>query len=201
MKLLPVGLSAIVAAAVISVVFAQVSSVGAAMPQGWIKTGSAPQSFDMGVVGDSSSNGRQIAQIKSKGNENISGFATFMQQFVADDYRGKAVRFSAKVRTRDVRAWTGLWMRVDDLNGKITAFDNMQERGITGTTEWTPFEVVLPVAMDSKMISFGILLNGNGEVNMTDVTVEAVSPMTPSTQPGSSVTPVSKQPINLDFKK
>jgi len=201
MKLLPVGLSAIVAAAVISVVFAQVSSVGAAMPQGWFKTGSAPQSFDMGVVAESDSTGRQIAQIKSKGSENISGFATFMQQFVADDYRGKAVRFSAKVRSRDVKNWAGLWMRVDDLNGKITAFDNMQERGIKGTTDWTPFEIVLPVATDSKMISFGILLNGNGEVNMTDVSVEAISPMTPSTQPDSSVTPALKQPINLDFKK
>ena len=171
------------------------------MPQGWIKTGSAPQSFDMRIVADGTSTGRQIAQIKSKGKENISGFGTFMQQFVADDYRGKAVRFTAKVRTRDVKMWTGLWMRVDDLNGKITAFDNMQERGITGTTEWTPLEVVLPVATDSKMISFGVLLNGNGEVNMTDVSVEAVSPMTPSTQRGGSVTPVSKQPINLDFKK
>jgi hypothetical protein len=40
------------------------------------------------------------------------------------------VRFSAKVRAKNVTGSGALWMRVDDQAGKITAFDNMVARRV-----------------------------------------------------------------------
>jgi len=42
-----------------------------------------------------------------------TGFGTLMQDFRADHYQGKRVRFSAFVKTEAAQDWAGLWMRVD----------------------------------------------------------------------------------------
>ena len=59
-----------------------------------------------------------------------------MQEFAAINYRGKKVALSAYVKSEDVTGWSGLWMRVDGQDDKVLAFDNMQNRRITGTTGW-----------------------------------------------------------------
>ena len=44
----------------------------------------------------------------------------------------------------------------------MLAFDNMQDRGVTGTTDWKRYDIELPVAADAKNINFGAILSGNG---------------------------------------
>lgn len=202
MKFLSLGLSAVAAAAIVSVVFAQVATVaGAPLPQGWLKAGSKPQDYEMKVVADPNTSGQQAIQVKSLPAKNGNGFGTFMQQFAANEYRGKSVRFSAKVRSNSVNDWAGLWMRVDDASGKVIAFDNMESRAIRGSTDWRAYEVVLPVADDAKLISFGILLAGAGEVNMAEVSVELAPNGSASTQPVQVASPILSKPTNLDFKQ
>ncbi|ETT45651.1 AraC family transcriptional regulator [Paenibacillus sp. FSL R7-269] len=72
-----------------------------------------------------------------------NSFGTLMQQFQAREYRGKRMRFSGFVRTENVTGWSGLWMRVDDNQQNMLAFDNMQNRSIQGTTEWNHYACVM----------------------------------------------------------
>ncbi len=58
--------------------------------------------------------------------------------------------------------WGGLWMRVDGRDRKITAFDNMQNRSIKGTTDWSTYSVVLDVSEEAVDVSFGTLMSGKG---------------------------------------
>jgi hypothetical protein len=119
-----------------------------------------------------------------------------MQRFNADAYRGQRLRLSALVRSEGVERWAGLWMRVDGSGRRTLAFDNMQSRGITGTTDWTRYNVVLDVAeRESTLIAFGVLLSGAGQISIADVRIESVGPEVPTT----GGLRLRDHPINLDF--
>jgi hypothetical protein len=119
-----------------------------------------------------------------------------MQQFRADAYRGQRLRLSATVRALDVAEWAGLWMRVDGDRKSSLAFDNMQDRPITGTAGWTRYAVVLDVPeSESTVIAFGVLLRGDGEIWMADVRLEAVGSEVATT--GGARLPTA--PVNLAF--
>ena len=52
------------------------------------------------------------------------------------------------------------------------AFDNMQNRGVTGTTEWTRYTIELTVDAKLKNINLGLLLPGDGTAWFDDLTIE-----------------------------
>jgi hypothetical protein len=169
----------------------------AALPEGWMLAGSDRSSYTADrdtAVKHGASVSALLASTKS-----TTGFGTMMQMFDAADYTGKRMRFSGWVKSETVASWAGLWMRVDG-NGspsRTLAFDNMQSRGIKGTTDWTRYEVVLDVPDDAKAIAFGILLDGEGKVWLSDVKFESVSLSVPTT--GSS-TEMRSAPENLGFE-
>jgi C-terminal processing protease CtpA/Prc len=141
------------------------------------------------------------------------GFGAFGQSIRADNYRGKRVRFSAYVRTREVGGnGAGIWMRVDG-NGGTLQFDNMQSRTITGTTDWKLVSVVLDVPSDAIGITFGLRLSGRGEAWIDDASFEAVGNDVPSTntvQPSPNPSNAEQQrkayetsplaPVNMGFE-
>lgn len=102
------------------------------------------------------------------------GFGTIMQGFAPTDYLGRRVRMSAWVKTANVTGWAGLWMRVDGASKGSISFDNMGQRPIKGTTEWTHYEVVLDVAPSAKNLAFGLLLAGPGQAWLNDLQFETV---------------------------
>jgi hypothetical protein len=197
-----IAFAAIVTAALISLAYAQATDVQSTLPAGWLRTGNAAQSYDMNVQPAGGAGGSASAVLKSRSDAAADKFGTLMQQFQANEYRGQSVRFSAKVRAKNVTGSGALWMRVDDQAGKITAFDNMMSRRVVGSTDWKQVEIVLPVAVDSQTISFGVMLVGKGEFAMTDVAVNPAPGGTASTetQPPKTNTSPSK-PVNLDFKQ
>jgi hypothetical protein len=66
-----------------------------------------------------------------------------------------------------------VWIRID--NGpKISAFDNMHDRPIQDTTQWTRYQVALDVPQEAAGIFLGVLLSGSGEVRLNDVQFEVV---------------------------
>ena len=201
MKSYWVAFAAIITAALISLAYAQATNVSRNLPQGWIRTGSAPEQYEMTVQPATVGKSSLSVVLKSKADADVNKFGTLMQQFQATDYRGRSVRFSASVKARDVTGAGQLWMRVDDENRKVIAFDNMDARPIKGTTNWARVEVVLPVAANAQVISFGTMMQGKGEFSMTDVEIAAVPNSTPSTAPQSQVLPMPAKPMNLDFKQ
>jgi hypothetical protein len=175
----------------------------AAVPRGWYLAGSKPQAYQSGID-DAQHNGHRIAYLKSV-TPTPDGFGTLMQDFRADDYAGKRVRFSAMLKAESVANWAGLWMRIDKANGassspKTLAFDNMQDRPVKGTEDWKSYEVVLDVPNDATGIFFGVLLNGPGDVLMSDVKIETVGLDVATTAPPTSAgQPRPNAPTNLDF--
>jgi len=88
------------------------------------------------------------------------GIAT--ARFPIETAAGKRVHYSGYIKTKDItRGWAGLWWRVDGKMG-VLAFDNMEDRGARGTTDWKRYEIDLPVAADVTNINFGALHTGDG---------------------------------------
>jgi hypothetical protein len=87
---------------------------------------------------------------------------------------GKHVKYSGYIKTEGVnRGWAGLWWRVDGEPGTPPlAFDNMQDRGATGTTPWTRYEIDLDVPANATHIYFGVLHEGNGDAWFDTLQVE-----------------------------
>jgi hypothetical protein len=111
-----------------------------------------------------------IKSIKSK----INGFGNIMKTIDATSYQGKTVKMSGYIKTENVKSWAGLWMRADFYSTKVLSFDNMQNRGIKGSKDWTKYEVVLYVPEDVTSISYGVLLDGTGQIWMKDIELEIV---------------------------
>jgi erythromycin esterase-like protein len=76
---------------------------------------------------------------KNTATANSFGIAT--ASFPVKDAAGKHIRFSGYIKTEDVSGgYAGLWWRVDDPSG-VLAFDNMQNRGVSGTTDWRRYDI------------------------------------------------------------
>ena len=171
-------------------------TVLAAVPTGWLLAGSKPASYEVGIDAQAAYNGHPSAYLRA--TEPVTGgFGTLMQDFRADKYVGKRVRFSAFVKSDGVQSWAGLWMRVDKDKDSV-AFDNMEDRPIKGTTGWQKYEVVLDVPQDATGIFFGVLLDGPGAVWLNSAKFEIVGADVPTT--GGKGGKSRYEPTNLDFE-
>jgi hypothetical protein len=179
------------------VLFATLSlSASAAAPAGWMVAGNAPKDYDFGTDVQSA-DGSKSAFIKAKPSAAGSGFGTLMQMVSADEYRGGRWKLSARMRTEDaIKAQ--MWMRVDGPDSAMYAFDNMDDRPVSGDTEWKRYEIVLDVPGDSVGVAFGFFLSGGGEVWADDFKLERVTDTTPVTGKAQQQ---SRKPVNLDFER
>jgi hypothetical protein len=175
------------------------------LPAGWIRAGSDPGDYKMGIDPSGSPARKPCAFIRGRA-ASPAGFGTLMQMFDASEYVGKRVRLSASVKAKGIASWAGLWMRVDGAPApgaqtpKTLAFDNMQNRPIKGTSDWTPYSVVLDVPTEARAIGFGILLHGAGRAWMDGLRLESVGSDVPVTDMMSAPPkPLPKQP-NLRFE-
>jgi erythromycin esterase-like protein len=103
-----------------------------------------------------------------------SAFGVATGKFPVPVAAGKKVRFSGYIKTdRLSEGFAGLWWRVDGEPGTQTlAFDNMQNRGPRGTTDWTRYVIELPVDPNARNINFGLLMPGNGTAWFDDLAIE-----------------------------
>jgi hypothetical protein len=130
------------------------------------------------------------------------GFGTLKQSIAPDEYLGKRIRFSGVVKAKLTRGRAGLWMRVDSETnphgcGEILALDNMEDRPIERSSDWTRYDVVLDVAKEAKGIAFGMLLHGEGTVWLSGVRLEVVGADVPTT--GTWLR--ESKPANPDFER
>jgi hypothetical protein len=74
------------------------------LPAGWIKAGSAPAQYDMGVDRTTDRReGRTVAFIKGTADR-YDGFGTLMQMASPGEFRGKRVRLSADVKSEGIES-------------------------------------------------------------------------------------------------
>lgn len=165
------------------------------LPKGWFPAGSHPGDYMMAVDKVVVHSGASSATIKSIVPE-PKGFGTLMQQCTPGDYKEKRVRLSSYIKSKDVTGWAGLWFRVDGGKARSLSFDNMQDRPIKGTNDWTRCENVLDVPKESTNLAYGVLLSGGGQVWFDDVNFEIVDKSVPTTD----VRGGNLKPSNLKFE-
>jgi hypothetical protein len=83
-------------------------------------------------------------------------------------FSGQQIEFRGFIRTENVSAFAGLWLREDGDSG-VVAFDNMQSRHVNGTTDWTEYSITLPLEKNAKTLIFGALLVGTGRAWVDDL--------------------------------
>jgi HEAT repeats/Tetratricopeptide repeat len=154
---------------------------------GWGLAGSDPKAYEMGIdetvtYRDEKVTGRDMPTRYLKSvKPNPQGFGTMMQQGPAEKLRGQRVRLSADVKTEDIAEWAGLWMRIDGPDNACLGFDNMADRPIKGTADWTKYEIVLDVPENAERVACGILLDGAGTVWLANMDAEDVGQDVPVT--------------------
>lgn len=168
--------------------------------KGWFLSGSNPYSYEMGIDHEVVHQGKASGYLKSKTVLDSTEFATMMQSFKANKFLGKRIRLSSFIRTEEVDTFAGMWMRVDDTMENVLQFDNMSNRPIKGTTNWNRYSIVLDVPTQSAVISFGIILSGQGTVWADQFTFEEVNENVPTTNlevHGELL----DEPVNLSFEE
>lgn len=166
------------------------------VPEGWIVAGSRPDDYDVRIDRSVAHSGSCSARVEAL--PHARGFGTLMQKVQSHPMRGERIRMSAFAKTEDV-AHAGFWMRIDGPDGAMFGFDNMDDRPITGTSDWHEHSIVLDVPTDSTDVAFGVLLIGRGRIWVDDFAFEPVDRTVPVTDMlGSEV--VYRLPTNLDFE-
>ena len=168
--------------------------------KGWFISGSHPYNYEIGIDQNNVHEGKASGYLKSKTVQEKDEFATMMQQFKANVFRGKRIKLSGFIQTKNVQQFSGLWMRVDSVSEDVLQFDNMSNRPIIGTNSWNRYSIVLDVPENSAIISFGILLTGEGEVWLDGLNFEVVDQDTPTTHV-SFDSNILEEPTNLSFEE
>jgi hypothetical protein len=175
-------------------------------PKGWWGGSAKGDQYEVGTDREVFHGGKASGYVEMK-DVGEDDFGTLAQTFKADDYRGKRVRLSAWLKTRDVGGGAGLWMRVDSAD-KTVAFDNMDKRRVKGSQEWAKYEIVLDVPAASQDVTFGLLLAGKGRAWVDDFKFEVVDDKVKSTNLLEQEIPIQRagdaqvpdKPVNLDFE-
>ncbi len=169
--------NAIFAALAATSIFALAAQSLAPLPEGWIMAGKSPDQYKAGIDHAETISGKGAKYMGSKDKEGKS-WGTLMQIFSAEKYRGKRVRLQARIKTRDISAWAGLWMRVDSPSSS-GAFYNSEDKPIKGSADWQLRSVVLDVAPDASAIAFGVIETGSGEIWLDDIKLDVVDKTVP----------------------
>ena len=121
---------------------------------------------------------RSLADAPVRAGAVAGNFGVATGTFPVKDAAGKTIRFSGYIMAENVtEGYAGLWWRVDGPvgdNGRPTmlGFDNMQSRGVKGTTEWKQYTIEMPVPANATNINFGALFTGHGTAWFDGFTVE-----------------------------
>ena len=166
--------------------------------KGWILSGSHPFNYKMGIDREIFHKGKGSGFLQSVTVHSKGEFATMMQEFKAEKYLGKRMKLSGFLKAKAIDEFCGFWMRVDDALQDILQYDNMGDRPIVNDTEWNHYYIVLDVPKNSEVISFGVLLSGNGKVWIDELKFEEVDKNTPLTNIDFSDNLLG-EPTNLSF--
>ncbi|MFK8079555.1 MAG: glyoxalase superfamily protein [Granulosicoccus sp.] len=178
------------------------------VPRGWQVSGNSQLArYEIGIDKSLTHVGAHPAVIRYKASEprDGSGFATFMQSFDPVGYRGKRVQFSATLMCEDCDGVVTIWLRADGKNRGSIAFDNLEDKGvgeengpISDTTTWTQRTIVLDIPEETKSLSMGFYLRGQGAGYATGFMMNEVSQDMPLSVDSPSYT--SQEPMNLQLR-
>jgi len=110
--------------------------------------------------------GRYAGRIERRAGS-PSSFSSFALA-IPVDFSGKELELRGWLKLEDVTGFAGLWQRQDGPTSTVQ-FDNMQERNLHGTSDWSEYRVTLPLDPGAHSITVGALLVGEGTVWVDDL--------------------------------
>jgi len=129
-------------------------------PSGWILPASSLLDSVQKRVGKYS--------LAINGNAGGSGFES-ASYIIPKAFKGSEIELRGYLKTQNVsNGFVGLWLRIDgnEDEGSL-AFDNMQNQGLKGTTEWKEYNIKLPYDDEhAARIVLGGLIVGPGKMWM-----------------------------------
>ena len=141
--------------------------------QGWGLTGTRADAYEIRCEEVFADCDVPILRTRAFKSEPL-GMGSLTHSESAETWRGRRVVLKAELRGGAIAGWGGLWMRVDAADGRVLAFDNMQNRPLRGTSSFNWYSVVLDVPLDAARVSFGVLLHGPGAVFIREIVFEEV---------------------------
>ncbi len=168
----------------------------ATLCSGWALWGSHPELYVATLDTTTFHSGTRSALLKNRLDEAVD-FGALIQYCSPNQYRGKRVRMTAWLKTKDVVSWAAPWFRVDgEVSCDCLSFDNCCKRPLKGSKDWTKYEIVLQVHEASTKLAYGVLLSGVGNVWLDDITFEVVDNTVPTTDCPCQ----NSSHINLNFE-
>lgn len=86
-------------------------------------------------------------------------------------FAADSVTISGKIRTENVKdGYAGVFCNIDTEDGRMIS-ESMEEQGVTGSTEWSEYQLKLKMPEKAQLLTFGGLLTGTGEAWFDDFVV------------------------------
>ena len=135
------------------------------LPKNWFFLGS----LDYRTYVDSKTAHRGKFSMVIESDSNATQKFKALAMMLPKSYEGKEITLSAYIKTENVQnGFASLMIRIDP----VVAYKVMEENGITGTTDWTKYEISLPLQpAKTKGIAIGGFLAGTGKIWLDDFKV------------------------------
>lgn len=188
-----------------------IADITSGVPLGW--SGVPTPVFVVGTDHSQHHGGNAAAIIQAFGWSSGKSFR-MEQNFAADAYRGKRVRWSGWVRYDNVTGSdVGLYLSVEAPH-QYTGVDDMSNRSLSGTSDWRQISSVLDVPPNALGITVGVVMAGGGTLVVDDLRLDVVGTDVPTTNTNTKPVPTYDDsaavaaayrltgyaPTNLDFE-
>jgi Carbohydrate binding domain len=140
----------------------ETTTPGKALPDNWYNW-SAVNDYKISCDSTTKHSGKNSICIEPSPNKADQSFGCIACKIPAI-YKGSEITVSVYMKMNNIKDGPiGLLLRIDD-NSSILQFDNMQQKNIQGTSDWTKYTVTLPYPEDAATIYIGALSSGTGQL-------------------------------------
>ena len=149
---------------------------------GWLMPGEADlRNYEIYLDRSVKKTGEQSVSLKAHSSESSAPGSTILIQYVrAVSYNNRRVRLTAFVKSEGASR-ANLFVRMDGDGMIVMNEDHMPNRQITGSTDWTEYQIVLDVPSGAQQLVLGIQLTGSGQIWVDDMRFEIVGESVPVT--------------------
>ncbi len=122
-----------------------------------------PTFYSTSIVDTESQQGKHAMQLASNTSSSTDAFGVCSIK-VPVSVMGKKIKLVGYAKSQEIKnGYGGFWLRLDS-ESQMIALDNMNDRGITGTTPWTKYEIELDLHEETSILVFGGILTGKGKL-------------------------------------
>lgn len=151
------------------------------LPKGWTHklVYRTNAKYDVGIDSSMSCNGQKAACINVR-NAHYYESVELYQTMSCDGYRGKRIRFTVQLKSLKVKKGVFL-VEIFGPHGGTVALDNMANRALEGTRDWSKQSLVLDIPENAFELKFGARVTGGGALWFSDLSFEEVDTSVPVT--------------------